>query len=115
GTPRDLGLAKVGQFGYSQLNERQSVPALIDLLSFGGRRSRGPHSDDLQHAWFVFGAVVMDFFSVVYDEASGWNGFEPSRIVFRASVDPPRPRQHRDVTVIRMKMWTTVVVRQPLL
>ena len=87
----------------------------LQLFLFGRCIGRRSNTHDLEQTLFVFCAVVMDLFSVMDDEASRRNRFGVFHIVFGTRIDPPRSRQHRDVTVVRMKMGATVVMREPLL
>src|SRR5262245_18046252 len=56
----------------------------------------------------------MDLASIVNNVAARWNRLHSSRIIIRSGVNPPSALEDRNVTIVRMKVWTAVLVRQPL-
>src|SRR5437016_4734747 len=94
-------------------NDRREEPEAMPLLLLGGRRIRRTHADDLKDDFSIPRAIVMDLISVVDHVAAGRNRFHTIGIVFGTGVHPPRARQHRDVTIVRMRMRTAVVMRRP--
>src|SRR3954452_21711728 len=63
---------------------------IVLLFLFGWRGCGRSHADDLQNAFFVPRAVVVDLFGRVDDEAAGGHGLEARGIVLRTGIDPPR-------------------------
>src|SRR5258706_14849750 len=84
------------------------------LLLLSGSRLGRPHSHDLQQAFAILGAVVMDLLAEVSDEAACWNGLGAGRIVVRAGPNPPRSRDHGDEPVIGVGMRHAHVPGRPL-
>src|SRR2546425_8969365 len=74
------------------------------LLLFGRCIRCRAHADDLEYARLVFSPVIMNLFSIVNDEATWRNRLCRRHIILGARIDPPGSRDHRNVTIIGMKM-----------
>src|SRR2546427_5388784 len=88
---------------------------LDSLFLLGRSVCRRSHSDNLQYTGLILCAVVVDFFAVMNDEAAGWNGLKAGRIILRTGIHPPCSRKYVNVTIVRMEMWTAVMMGKPLL
>src|SRR6266853_4878868 len=70
------------------------------LLHFGGCGGGGAHSQDLDHTVFILGAVIMNAFCIVGDEAADRDGGSAGRVVFGARAHPPGSRQNGNEAVV---------------
>src|SRR5262245_7569206 len=92
-------------------NRPASAVLFIDrLLRWSRRRRRrgGTHADDLQHAFLVARAVVVNLLRGVHHEAAGRHGLEAGGVVVGTRVHPPGSREDRDVAVVRMRVGPAV-------
>src|SRR5438552_2110277 len=85
----------------------------MTLLLLRDSGCRRPHADDLEDALLIPRAIVVDLFAVMDDKAAFGNRLHTVRVVLCARIHPPRSLEYRDVTVVRMKVRTAVLVRRP--
>src|SRR5215472_9424802 len=88
--------------------------ASANLFCFRGRCCSRTFADNFYHCLLIFGAIVVDLFAKVGNEAAGGHGHSALRIKLAAGPHPPRPGDHGDETVIRMEVWPAHGMRTPL-
>src|SRR5215472_17647370 len=87
--------------------------ASANLFCFRGRCCSRTFADNFDHCLLIFGAIVVDLFAKVGDEAAGGHGHSALRIKLAAGSHPPRPGDNGDETVIRMEMRPAHGMRTP--
>src|ERR1035437_10140317 len=83
------------------------------LLFFGGSRGARAISDNFKYDVAVLGAVVVDLFAKMGDEAAWGHENRFIRFEFGARANPPGPRNHGDEPIIGVKVGTAHMVRGP--
>src|SRR6266550_8857326 len=82
-------------------------------MHFRGRLSCRSLADDFERDVRVLGAVIVNLFSKMGDDAARRQRECAVRIVFRARAYPPGSRYYGDVPIVRMEVWMAHMMRGP--
>src|SRR5215831_6184231 len=71
---------------------------------------RGALAHNKENRVLLLGAIPVHLFAEMGDEGTGGHRHGIGRIELIAGTNPPRALEHRDETIVGMKMWATEVV-----